>query len=771
VIAIGQNASEVGVARASAAVLVLRGVVFGLGAAYAITLLPGVRGGAGFVVLLDGWVNNLFTAGVIVLTVVRALGHREGRGPWLCLAGALTTYFCGVLAYYLYYLHRATVPYPSWSDFAWMLFYPLAYVALFLMLRDRVPRLSPSMWFDGIIASLTAAAFAVAFALRPALEATQGSLAVVATNLAYPVADLLLLGLVAAALTVIGRGAGASWWWLTVGLAMFAVTDTVYAYQIARGTYVDGALLDLGWVLAVMSFGLAACQRPREGVGTAQRLEGLGVLAVPGVCALSALGLLFYGYLGEGDAVAGTLALGAVLAALGRTALTFREVRALAASRRQARTDELTGLPNRRSVYEALIVVDAQIARGRDVAVLLIDLDRFKEVNDSVGHAAGDALLRQVGSRLAQHLRHGDLLARLGGDEFVLLAHGLDAAEAQALATRLRSQLQQPFEFSTMSLSIDASIGISLGPHDSHTGEELLQLADLAMYVAKTRRIGVAAYDQKRDGQRRHRIETVEQLRSGMRRGELLLHYQPKITLKTHRVTGVEALVRWQHPTRGLLYPESFIDIAESFGLMAELTRTVLEAALAQCRSWADHGHQLNIAVNISPCNLVDEHFPDEVAAALRAHRIAPTALTLEVTESQLMQDRLRAVSVLSALRQAGVGIAIDDYGTGYSSLAYLAELPVTELKIDRAFIGTLSHSPRNAAIVTSTLQLAHALGLIVVAEGVEDQATVETLQAIGCDVTQGYHLSPPLPAAHLSTWLQTRASAIHDRLPAVPAR
>ena len=763
----GRRSADVGGVRASPATWGLRGAVFVLGVAYAVSLLPGVRGGSGYVVLLDGWANNLFAAGVIVLTVLRAVANRQERGAWLCFAGALTTYLCGNLGYYLYYLNQATIPYPSASDLGWVLFYPLAYAALFLMLRHRVRRLSPSMWFDGIIASLTAAAFAVAFALGPALQATRGSLAVVATNFAYPLADLLLLGFVAAAVTVIGRGAGASWWWLSVGLAVFVVTDTVYAYQVAQGTYVDGGLLDLGWILAWISFGVAACQRPRDGVVPAQSLEGLGVLAVPGVCALAALGLLFAGYLseGEGGAVVGMLALGAVLAALGRTALTFREIRALATSRRQARTDELTGLPNRRSVYETLADVDAQLAQGGDVAVLLIDLDRFKEINDSLGHAVGDTVLSQVGTRMAQQLRQGDMLARLGGDEFVMLARGLDDAGAQALAARLRSRLQQPFEFGTMALSIDASIGISLGPHDSPRGEELLQLADLAMYFAKSRRVGVAVYDHERDGQARHRIETVEQLRTGMRRGELLLHYQPKLTLDSLDVAGVEALVRWQHPTRGLLYPDSFIDIAESFGLMAELTRTVLDAALAQCRAWSSHGRHLNVAVNVSPSNLVDEHFPDEVAAALRAHRLPPTALTLEVTESLLMEDRSRAVSVLSRLREAGVGIAIDDYGTGYSSLAYLAELPVTELKLDRAFTGSMTHSPRNAAIVTSTLQLAHALGLSLVAEGVEDQATVEALHAIGCDVIQGYHLSPPLPAAHLVTWFETRAAAaIHDR-------
>ena len=736
----------------------LRTVVFALGAAYAVTLVPGVRDAPGYVALLDGWANNLFGLGVVVLIVERAVRDREDRAAWLFFAAALSAYLGGSVAYYAHYQYFDEVPYPSGSDIGWVAFYPLAYVSLFLLLRARVPRLSPSMWLDGLVTGLTVAAFAVAFALTAALKATDGTFAVVLTNFAYPVADVLLLVLVTGALCVIGRGAGGAWWCMSLGLALFAVTDTVYAFQVARDTYVDGGALDLGWLLAIACFGLAACQTSRT--ATSRRFEGMGVLVVPGVCVLAALGLLFHGYLYSGDRVAGALALVAVLLALGRTVLTFREVRALAESRRQARTDDLTGLPNRRSVYEALAAVDGRLAGGSSAAVLLVDLDRFKEINDSLGHAAGDALLRQIGPRLTGELRAEDLLARLGGDEFVVLAPGVDADGAVALAERLRSRLQEPFVFGVMSLVVDASVGIAVGPGQSASGEELLQLADLAMYSAKARRAGVAVYDDVRDGQGRHRLETVEQLRAGMRRGELLLHYQPKLDLVADRVQGVEALVRWQHPDRGLLYPDAFIELAESFGLMAELTTTVLDGALGQARAWVDGGQRLTVAVNVSPSNLVDEHFPDQVIALLARHALPPCALVLEVTESLLMEDRERAVSVLTRLRDTGVGVAIDDYGTGYSSLAYLAELPVTELKLDRAFITAMHGSPRSAAIVTSTLQLAHALGLVLVAEGAEDEQTVDALRELGCDVLQGYHLSRPLPPERLLPWLDDRAAA-----------
>jgi EAL domain-containing protein (putative c-di-GMP-specific phosphodiesterase class I) len=280
------------------------------------------------------------------------------------------------------------------------------------------------------------------------------------------------------------------------------------------------------------------------------------------------------------------------------------------------------------------------------------------------------------------------------------------------------------------------------------------------MYSAKAGRGGVAVYDEARDGHGRHRLEVVEQLRAGIAGGQLVLHYQPKLALATGEIDGVEALVRWQHPARGLLFPDAFIDLAESAGLMSRLTSTVVDMALAQCRAWADDGCLLTVSVNVSPSNLVDEEFPDEVGEMLRRHGLPATALVLEVTESILMEDRERAVGVLSRLREAGVGISIDDYGTGYSSLAYLAALPVTELKLDRAFVGAMTGSSRAVSIVTSTLQLAHALDLTLVAEGAEDQATVDALAMLGCDVVQGYHLSRPLPPEQLWSWLQDRPPA-----------
>ncbi|MDK3257457.1 putative bifunctional diguanylate cyclase/phosphodiesterase [Blastococcus capsensis] len=742
----------------------LLGAVFG--GLWALALLADSLGSADVGTLLAEEGKLVFLAGVALMFLVRGCDATGDRSAWWLFAAAVGCYFSGAAAFEVHYRHLAVVPRPSWTDVGFMGFYPLAFVALVLMLRTRVRRLTLSTWLDCAVTGLTVAAVAGALAFGPLLRSAEGGPALVLTSIAYPIGDLLLLSLLAGALVVIGRRAGACWWWLTSGLSLFVLTDTVYAFQVVRGTYTVGGPLDYAWGLAFVCLGLAACQRGR--IGESERgSQSKGALLLPGACALIAVALLFTGYLAGGDPVAGVLALGAVLAALARTGLTFRDVRALADSRRQARTDELTGLPNRRSVFEALDAVDVRLRDGEELAVLVLDLDRFKEINDSLGHAVGDALLREVGARLQAEVRAGDLLARLGGDEFVVLAPDLDADDALVMAQRLRAHLQRPFRLDSMDLTVDAAVGLAVAPRDAGSAIELLQLADLAMYSAKTGRLGATAYDEARDGHGRHRLEDVAALRRALERGELVLHYQPKLALPTGVVEGVEALVRWQHPTRGLLYPDAFIELAETAGLMAQLTTQVVDMALAQCRQWADQGRALTMAVNVSPSNLVDEHFPDDVARQLAAHGLPAGSLVLEVTESLLMEDRERAVRVLARLREDGVGVAIDDYGTGHSSLAYLAALPVTELKLDRTFISAMTGSARAASIVTSTLQLAHALDLVLVAEGAEDAATVAALVELGCDVVQGYHLSRPLPPEQLWVWLHERAQLPVGRPPA----
>lgn len=725
-------------------VLVAVVLVAGLTHVLALTLWPGAPPADH--VLLTTVSDFLGATSAVVLLVRRGLRDRLERAVWLLLAAGVSCYLVATILFALLDVGLLPPPLIDVAYAGWSAFYLLVYLTLVALLRRRVTRFLPSMWLDGLVTGLAVAGVVLAFLVGPFVAATGGGTAALVRGLAYPVSDALLVAFLVGVLSVLrGRG-GPAVWALSAGLVIFAATDAAFAVQSARGTYVDGGPLDLGYVVAQSFLAVATCLRPGRG---RRAWDGLAVLAVPAAGTVAALALLAAATVTEVTPAASWLALLAVTAALVRTGLTFREVRALGQSRREARTDDLTGLPNRRHFYEALTTAASPGGSLRPV-VVLVDLDRFKDINDSLGHSAGDQLLQLVAARLSAALpEEGDvLLARLGGDEFALLTTSAESAPGTALAGRLQESLAAPFALRGIPLAVEASIGVA-SPAAAVSGEDVLQMADIAMYAAKSRRTGVHVYDERHDGPDRHRLELVTQLRAGLE-DQLVLHYQPKVELRTGRVTGVEALVRWQHPQHGLLYPDRFIELAETAGLMNRLTLVVLEQALAQVVRWREEdGIRLQVAVNVSPWNLADPGFPDEVAAALARSGVGAGAVVLEVTETSLMQDREQASCVLTRLRDAGIAIAVDDYGTGYSSLAYLTDLPLDELKLDRRFAARLA-DPRTAAVVASTVQLAHALGLDLVVEGVEDEEAYGVLVGQGCDLAQGYHLSRPVPAADL---------------------
>jgi diguanylate cyclase (GGDEF)-like protein len=417
-----------------------------------------------------------------------------------------------------------------------------------------------------------------------------------------------------------------------------------------------------------------------------------------------------------------------------------------------ARHDPLTGLPNRAGCHEA--ITSATEDERIPGAVLLVDLDRFKEVNDTLGHRYGDRLLIQVADRFQTVVGRRGRIARLGGDEFAVVASGVDRGEALQLARAIAESLREPFELEQMVVDVQASVGIALFPQHGRGVETLLQKADVAMYRAKEIRQDIALYDERHDHHSPAKLALTAELRTAMGSEEIVLWYQPELDLATHEVVAVEALVRWDHPRLGVLPPSSFVRMAEATNLIKPLTRHVMEIALLQLADWHALGLDLSVAVNISPQVLVDQSFTDQVLAALRAARVSPDRLKLEVTESALMSDPATARTVLRQLESLGIEISIDDFGTGYSSLAYLADLPVAEVKIDRSFVSRMGAGSSGQIIVNSTIDLAHHLGLRAVAEGVEDWSMLPALEALGCDAAQGFAISHPLEAPQATRWL-----------------
>jgi diguanylate cyclase len=505
-------------------------------------------------------------------------------------------------------------------------------------------------------------------------------------------------------------------------------------------------------LVAALALGCAAWRRPGALVPQptdpiASTVGGYAVLLV-------SAGLLVAAALLDEPAAVTWLAAVAACVAGTRLLINTRDLALLETAREEARTDELTGLPNRRAVLARL---DHRRSGDGPRVFALVDLDRFKEVNDGLGHAAGDELLRTVATRLSGALRPGELLGRLGGDEFAVVglveAGETVAGRARALGEAVLAQLAEPVDLAGFLVHVQASVGVALDPGDGpdRTPGRLVREADAAMYQAKRAHAGLVVFDEAVDADTGDRLALAEQLRAALTGAELVLHYQPQVEVVGGATAGVEALVRWQHPTRGLLAPADFLAVAEGHGLMPALTDVVLATAVDQLARWWADGLRLRMSVNLSASALLDAGLPDRVAGLLAAGALPARSLVLEVTETTLITDSERSLAVLGRLSRFGVGVSLDDFGTGWSSLTYLRQIPATELKLDRSFTSELVTDPRVAAIVASTVGMAHDLGLRVVAEGVEDTATLERLAAMGCDESQGYLHGRPVPAEELA--------------------
>jgi diguanylate cyclase (GGDEF)-like protein len=429
--------------------------------------------------------------------------------------------------------------------------------------------------------------------------------------------------------------------------------------------------------------------------------------------------------------------------------------------------DSLTELANRRGFRDAVsrALRNGQLRAG---GLLLVDLNGFKEVNDTLGHHHGDLVLKELGPRLRDAFRAEDLVARLGGDEFAVFMPGADSDAANSAVKRLQDALHTPVEVDGISIELDASIGLAWYPGHGRDVDTLIQRADVAMYRAKAGHHALVTYRPEDDYHSPARLAVVADLRRALADGhQLVLHYQPQVDLELGLPVAAEGLVRWQHPQRGLIGPPEFIEVAERTGLIKDLTHHVLELGLRDLRSWTAAGRLASLSLNISVRSLLDRRFPEEVGELLVRYGVDGSALTLELTESSLMVDPELAKATMRQLSELGVSVAIDDFGTGYSSLAYLTDLPIGELKIDKSFVRAMSSDTRNAIVVRSTIELAHSLGLRTVAEGIEDASTLERLRALGCELAQGFHLSRPLAGGSLEGWWDARTHAVRPLMPA----
>ncbi|WP_192476243.1 putative bifunctional diguanylate cyclase/phosphodiesterase [Arthrobacter sp. AET 35A] len=692
----------------------------------------------------------LITEGAaVVLCWVAARDAGFRRLEVTLAASAVTLYATGDAIYSYLAVGESALVTASVADAAYLLFSVLVISALGVVVHRQLRRCLWPVLLDSLVGTL-AAASVISIFLTPSL--TAASLGPItpesAIAIAYPLLDIAVIALIAGILASQGLDLGPRWPILLVGLALFTAFDIGYALD--PGTYLMGSLYDAGWTSGVVAVAVWV-DGIAQPLSTHHRSNaGIPALAAPIVSTVAALGVLLLASQTPAPVLAVVLA-GLTLAAAA-IPMSFRH----RLQRTLARTDDLTGLTNRRALYTD---VPNRLQPGQHSALLLLDLDRFKDVNDGLGHDVGDGLLLRVGERLTEQVRSSDLISRIGGDEFAIFLADVSEEAAVETAARISMALEEPFTIGGVIVQTSASVGVALYPEHGPELESLLRSADVAMYRAKADHSGHHLYQLDYNDHREIRFRTVQELRTAIAERQFVMHYQPKICPGGPEIADVESLVRWNHPTRGLLYPGSFLQLAEEAGLMPQLTDVIMDQVLDQAVRWRSEGLELAIAVNVS-ASCLRQDVPHRITQMLSVRNLPPSVIVLEITEEVLMQEGPRTVGVLRELRARGIEISIDDFGTGYSSLAYLRDLPVDELKLDRSFISPMNEDRRATNLVASIIDLAHSLGLRIVAEGVENEEAYTALARLNCDLIQGYYLSKPIPAGELSAWMARRRVA-----------
>ena len=716
---------------------------------------------AGYLGLWDGWVGNIAATLPIIPIILRIQHVKKLRVGWSAVAIGIGLHTVGSAIYILHDQNLRPIPSPAPSDIAYVLSYVALIVGVATLTQAAFGRGHLSVLLDGLVAGMASGA-AVALWFEPLLDVKHF------VNMAYPLCDLVLLMVIVAGFAPGRYRLTWSTGLLVVGVLWFVVGDLIYLNQIHLHSSFPGRPLHGTWAVAFWIMGIAAWGRqdrrtlPRR----PSSLTPSGIALIPVVFGFMSLALLAVSMARPDTLVASALALAGLGVVLVRMALTLRELRRGAENFRDARTDQLTGLQNRRAFLE-----DAQAklstAHGeKHVGFLLVDLDGFKEINDSLGHHCGDELLQIVARRFQRNINDRGSVARLGGDEFASTCVVASSQELVEVAQDLAETLFDPISLDGVTVRVGASIGVSISPDHGMSHSDLLRSADVAMYEAKRSRSIVCVYHPDHDLNSRERLELIDDLRTAINSRSLHIHFQPTLSLQTEKVVGVEALVRWQHPVHGLLQPDAFVPMAERVGLIPQLTRAVLELAIAEAASLERRGYPLQMSVNISRFDLVDEDLPAFIDDLLEKHEVPHNRLTLEVTESCIGADPERAKRHIHELRARGIRISIDDFGVGYSSMSQLLELPIDELKIDKSFVLALEDDERARAIISSTVELARALKLTTVAEGAERARNLNSLAYLGVDIVQGFIIAQPLASRELVKFLDEFSQ---KGLPAMP--
>ncbi|SOD74546.1 diguanylate cyclase (GGDEF)-like protein [Jatrophihabitans sp. GAS493] len=639
--------------------------------------------------------------------------------------------------------------FPSPGEWLFLVSYVALAAYLITDAGHRVTRTTLSAWLETVVICGATVCVAGAVLLSPVASQFNNDGVPLLVALLYPLIDVALGVLVVAQIMLRARGGFRHSGVLILVFALFAYADAHFVGYLSAGVYDSSLVNDSCYGIAFALLVTQACQQPFAVPDVVPRRQRPAFFLIAGLAALAVL--VFH----PADAVGKYLvavALITLLAVGGRLVVALNEANRAAEAYALARSDDLTSLPNRRAV---LALIAERLAAHQPFSLMILDLNGFKDVNDTLGHAAGDAVLQLVAHRMRTALDPGIMVARLGGDEFAAVVPGPDQIEAMAAAQSILRALRQPLTVEGISIGTDASIGVTTSAASDTKSGELLRRADVAMYQAKVNRAGALVYDAHFDHFSREKLQIAEELRKGILFGQLELWYQPQIDAETQRIGGLEALVRWQHPKEGLLSPAVFLPAARRAGLMPALSAEVVRIALSDLAEWRTRGLDPRVAINCAPPELMSGSFLPALYKAMEEADVPASSLVIEVTEDSFLNEPERARSVLLDIRRHGMQISIDDYGTGFSSLSYLRDLPVQELKIDSSFITAMRHDPRSQMIVASTLQMAKALGLRTVAEGVEDSATAADLVAMGVDVLQGYHLSRPLRPTQVETWMR----------------